>query len=88
MGTFNFNINSQQITEKAAQLNSDRYTAMAHIAAIDMGITEDEMPIYIDLFKDHMDRRFGAIASIHAALNGVIMNPTLTAELIKNHQQK
>lgn len=88
MGTFNFNINSQAITEMAEQLKSDRYTAMAKIAGQDMGITEEEMPVYMNLFHDHMNRRFGAIESIYAALNGVIMNPTLTTELIKNHQQK
>lgn len=53
-----------------------------------MGITEDEMPIYMDLFHDHMNRRFGAIDSIKCALNGVIMNPTLVTELIKNHNNK
>lgn len=87
MGTFNFNINSQAITEKAEQLKSDRYTAMAQIAAIDMGITEDEMPVYMDIFHDHMKRRFGAIESVYAAINGVILNPTLTTELIRNYQQ-
>lgn len=88
MGTFNFDINSQAITEMAEQLKSDRYTAMAKIAGQDMGITEDEMPLYMDLFHDHMNRRFGAIEAIHSALQGVILNPTQTAELVKNHQQK
>lgn len=84
----NLDINSQQVTDMATFLNSDKYTAMARIAGQDMGITEAEMPIYMDLFKDHMNRRFGAIDSIKCALNGVIMNPTLVTELIKNHQQK
>jgi len=83
----NTNINSQEVTDMATLLNSDKYTAMATIAGQDMGITEAEMPIYLDLFHDHMKRSFGALESIQCALNGVIMNPTLTTELIKNYQQ-
>jgi hypothetical protein len=71
----NFNINSQAITDMAKALNSDRYTAMARIAAEDMNITELEIPTYMKIFHQNMNDRKGVLESIRQALKAVILNP-------------
>lgn len=86
--TIILNIHDQRVTDMATFLNSDLYTAHAHVTASEFGITQAEMPIYLDIFNDHMARRFTASEAIRCAIEGVIGNYTLTTELIKQHNQK
>lgn len=83
-----FDLNSQAITDMATFLQSDLYTAAAHVIAPEFGIKEAEMPIYLDLFKDFMNKSFTAEKSIQYAIEFVVRNPTLTTELNKNYNQK
>ena len=69
----NINLNSQQVTDYVAKHNTDRYTAMAAIAAKEYGITDEEMPQYFERFHQYMSNSWGVLASIYHALMNIIL---------------
>ena len=64
----NTNLNSIEVSQYATAHNTDRYTAMAMIAAKGNGIRHDEMFEYTTRFYQNMNNGIGYIASIHYAL--------------------
>jgi hypothetical protein len=79
----NLNINSKDIADIAQAYNCAPYTAMAILAAKDCDITESEMPEYLKLFHENMERSFGFEKAIHEALCGIILNPSFMDKVVK-----